>query len=304
MPGRTSRTWVVYVVLLLALVIGVVSAVLVGGTPGPVGPAPTHAGELIVNLPPAVWGLIFLAPLLVGWAAILLRRLLGGSMSYGSRTLLIAGVLFAVAILFVYVLSVVGSGGGGWLGVSGSSSTSSNSTNSSSSGGGSNSSGTGTPVYGPALKLPAWAIFLFVGVLCALVAAVAVPGVLASLVDRRPRGFGAAGSSAAAREELAKALAEASAALDAGADPRTTIVRLYQRLLVELVPKVGDIDRLTAEEIRTLPLAQLNVRPDAAEALTRLFEEARYSTHPLGPSSADRCREALRAIEADLARAR
>ena len=36
--------------------------------------------------------------------------------------------------------------------------------------------------------------------------------------------------------------------------------------------------------------------------LTRLFEEARYSTHPLGPDAAERVREAVEVALEDLAR--
>ncbi len=302
MGGRPSRTWVIYVVLLLALLVGVVAAVLVGGTPGPAGAGGQHSGQLIVTLPVQVWGLIFLAPLLVAWTVLVLRRLLGGSMSWAARGLVVAVALFAVAILFVYVLGAVGGGGGGTLSVTGPTSPGTNNTSSTSGGGGTNATGTGTPYHGPSLNLPAWAVYVFVAVLCGLVALVAVPGVVSSLVDRRPKHLGLAGSNDAAREELQRALAEASRALDSGADPRTTIVRLYQRLLRDLVPKVAGLEQLTAEEIRTFTLAQLRVRPDAAEALTRLFEEARYSTHPMGPAAAERCRDALRAVEADLAR--
>ena len=48
---------------------------------------------------------------------------------------------------------------------------------------------------------------------------------------------------------------------------------------------------------------RLGIRPEVATELTRLFEEARYSTHPLGPESADRAAEAMRRATADLERA-
>ena len=222
----------------------------------------------------------------------------------GGRNLAVIGAVFALALLFIYVLSTLGGGAGGTISVVGPTHVGVNNstgTGTGTGGGGSNGTGSGTPYSGPSLQLPSWAVFVFVGVLCTLVALVAVPGVISAVVDRRPKHLSAAGEAEQAREQFKQALAEATAALQAGADPRTTIVRLYQRLLAELGPKVNDLDKLTAEEIRTLTLAQLQVRPDAAEALTRLFEEARYSTHPMGPAAAERCRAALQVVEADLA---
>ncbi len=304
MAARPGARWLIYVVLLLSLVVGVVAALLVGGTPGP---PPAHAGEVIINLPPYAWGLLFLSPLLIGWAVVLVYRAMSEKSRFGQSLVGFAAIA-AVAILFVYILAVVGGGGGGTIAVSGSSTGANNTTNNSTNStpghtSGPNGTGTTTPLFGASLHLPGWALVAFIVGLCAVAGVVAVPGVLSALIDRRPKGPGGGGDAAReVRNAAQQALAEASQALSAGADPRATIVRLYQRLIATLVPKVAQLDQLTAEEIRTVVLAGLRVRPDAAEALTRLFEEARYSTHPMGADAADRCRQALTLVVADLAR--
>jgi len=66
---------------------------------------------------------------------------------------------------------------------------------------------------------------------------------------------------------------------------------------------VGSVDPETPEEIRSLHLVRLGISREASESLTRLFEEARYSTHPLGPEAAERATEVIRSAEADLSRA-
>jgi len=301
-----------YVALALPVIIGVVAAVLAGTLPSPAGP---HSGELIINLPDQVWGLLFLSPLLVGLTAILVRRIVGPSLSFERRGLVVVLAVALLALLFIAVFSHGGSSGGsvgvaspgsgGSGGAHGINTTGHNNT----SGGGQGSGGSGqssgsTGVgSGGFVNIPGWAMLAVVVALCVCVIAVAVPGVISAVhrIGRRePR---SARASDADRAEAQQAVYEASQALVRGEDPRTTIIRLYLRLLARLGPRLGDSDQYTAEEIRTLVLAPLLVRPDAAEALTRLFEEARYSVHLLGPEAADRCRNALGLVEADLARA-
>ena len=90
--------------------------------------------------------------------------------------------------------------------------------------------------------------------------------------------------------------------LDEGRDPRRVIVRLYDRLLSRVSPLGVGVEFSTAEEIRANQLLPLGVRRPAADTLTRLFEEARYSTHPMDAAAAGLARDAIRAAEADLSR--
>ena len=97
------------------------------------------------------------------------------------------------------------------------------------------------------------------------------------------------------------AVREARAALGRAADPRSTILRLYGQLLAELESAVGNVACATAEEIRLGPLQRLGVEPPLAIVLTRLFETARYSRHPLGLEDAARFGDAFQAVERGLA---
>lgn len=304
MAGGRSASPFILVAVVLAVLVGVVAAVLVGGSPTP--PAP-HAGELIVQFPTAVWGVLFLSPLLVGFTVLLARRLVGRSMTYSRRTLVQLLVVAAVALLFLYLLTHGAGGGGGTVGVQGTPS-STNSTNTSAGGGHANHSAPPPPTNStglgasPTLTIPSWGVLAIVAAVTVCVGIFAAPGVVSLLVGRRREGWGGGIGGGHDRTEAQTAFAEAARAIDRGDDPRETIVRLYLRLLYRFGPRLGDVDHLTPEEIRTMVLAPLNVRVDASEAVTRLFEEARYSTHALGPEAANRCREALGWVEADLAR--
>jgi hypothetical protein len=97
-----------------------------------------------------------------------------------------------------------------------------------------------------------------------------------------------------------RAIADALAALEARpfADPRAVIVALYGRLLVQVEPRVEGIEHYTPREIERVAVATLGVGGETARTLTGLFEEARYSTHPMDADDSVRARAALgRALE-------
>jgi hypothetical protein len=100
--------------------------------------------------------------------------------------------------------------------------------------------------------------------------------------------------------ETQAALAAAADRLDKTNDPRAVIVELYGRLLGEVTPYSGSLDARTPEEIRSGHLLRLGVRREAADELTRLFEEARYSSHPLDSPTIRRALAAIRTAETDL----
>jgi len=152
----------------------------------------------------------------------------------------------------------------------------------------------GVPVV---LHLPSWSLFAAVAVIAAVAVAVVFPRVRSYLAERRE---GAPPPDAT--EATRAALGHAAGRLAAGTDPREVVRELYARLLDRIEPLAGDIDPSTPDEIRTGPLRRLGIRADAAESLTRLFEEARYSTHPMGPEAAERATRAIRRAEADLER--
>ena len=293
-----------YVALGVAVIVGVVALVLPGATPHV---TPPHAGQLTISLSTQVWGLLFLSPILAGFAVLVGRRLLGPSWSFSRRTFVQLAVVVVLLLLFIYVLSHANSGTNGYVSVAGGSpvnatsnnSTGHNTTNSTTGHGSGGGSSVGAVPAPSGVTIPGW-LLLVVGVaLTAVVAALALPGVLSGLQRRRQAG-GAGTATDDDRARAQQAIAEAALAIDRGDDPRATIVRLYLRLLVDHSARLGDVVALTPEEIRARILAPLRVRPGAAEALTRLFEEARYSTHPMGKDAADRCRTALSAVESDL----
>lgn len=83
-------------------------------------------------------------------------------------------------------------------------------------------------------------------------------------------------------------------------DPRGVIVQLYQQLIRRLEPRVDIPTSRTPEEIRSVHLIPLGVRAEVAGHLTRLFEEACYSSHPLGSDSVRVAQTSLRIAEYDL----
>jgi hypothetical protein len=299
-PVRGSRSALTLgLLLLLAVLVGLVAALLVAGAPTP--PTP-RAGEVQIDLPPTAWGALLLAPLLVGFAGILFRWAKAPAGRTGRALLLVAGVVLLCGVVMMILLNAFGSGNGAFRYTASGGSPSANTT-----GGGTppNSSGPpggttpGTVPGTYTFDIGPWMIVaLLVGV-CSFVGFLAVPGVLSRLVDRRSA---APASPSVDRREVASAFGEASSALARGEDFRETIVRLYVRLLGTLAPRAGDVTALTPEEIRHRVLERLGVRHEPGRDLTRLFEVARYSSHTLGPGDAERFRSAVAAIEEDLLR--
>jgi hypothetical protein len=151
-------------------------------------------------------------------------------------------------------------------------------------------------------NVPYWVPFVALAVAVLLVAVIAIPQTRRYLALRRSDRAAKSRPINPDAEALRAALGRAAADLDQGGDPRAVILGLYADLLAHLEPMVGDIGTRTPEEIRADHLVRLRVRPAAAATLTRLFEEARYSTHPMGPDSGARAEEAVRAALDDLAR--
>jgi hypothetical protein len=149
--------------------------------------------------------------------------------------------------------------------------------------------------------LPDWAPLVAV----ALIGFAGVAFVVPALARRRPRSgpmviVPPPPPIATLRAETQAALADAAAWLDQTHDPRAVIVDLYGRLLGEITAYSGSLAARTAEEIRYGCLLRLGVRAQAAAELTRLFEEARYSSHRLDAVTIQRALAAIHAAEVDL----
>jgi len=149
------------------------------------------------------------------------------------------------------------------------------------------------------LRIPNWMFLPLAIGFSAVVGLLAVPGVLSRLVDRRPaRRSPTAGM--IVPEGAAAAFRDARLAIENGERPREAIIRLYGRILGRVVPNVEDLASSTAEEIERTQFAALHVPPTRSEAITTMFEEARYSTHPIDQPVAERFVDTLRAVEQDI----
>jgi hypothetical protein len=74
---------------------------------------------------------------------------------------------------------------------------------------------------------------------------------------------------------------------------RGHIFALYAALLEALGPALGELSARTPREVEWLSVRYLGVSPETARWLTGLFEEARYSTHPIRPEAIGSARAAL-----------
>lgn len=110
-------------------------------------------------------------------------------------------------------------------------------------------------------------------------------------------------AAAPARAAAAEAVETAIETIDLGGDVRAAILACFRRFCDLLGARgVSGQAVLTPREIEGLAVSRLRVSPADAGELTSLFEEARYSGHPLGVPARDRARDSLerirRALEA------
>ena len=300
--GRPSI--VLLVTLLVALAVGAAASLLIGAATAS-GKPPVASSELIVSntvLVIAILGFIGFLVLFIAVTALFSRRRPG--INILTRSIVSILVILLLATLFVVAArAYLGGGpspaGGVPTGVNSTGNSTGivppphqNTTNIS-------SVGNLTPFLVPGV--PGWVPYVLVTGVLVVVAVVAVPKFREMLEDRRLARRPPL-DRYRAPAEVRKALEVAAGELESGADARTVIVRLYGELLARLRPLVGSVDPQTPEEIRTLHLERLGIRHEAAVRLTRLFEEARYSSHPLGEATLLEARQAIDAALVDLSR--
>src|SRR5579875_485967 len=161
--------------------------------------------------------------------------------------------------------------------------------------------GPGGSIQTLGLTIPVWLLGLLGAIVAIAVGYVALP-FLTSLRGRRAGGDDAA--RAETRTELRRILRRSLAEIaEAPTDPRPAIIELYGRLLELIGPMVGGVEYDTPTEIQRRHLTRLGVGAATAEALTRLFEVARYSSQPLGPDDRERARAAISEAMRELDRA-
>ncbi len=173
-----------------------------------------------------------------------------------------------------------------------------NGTGSGKSGGGSGKNGTSLVPYPAKPPVESWPLFL--GVAAAILLGIfLVPRLLSHWAIARARAAQAATPSGV-RLQAARVLSQAAAELPKSTDPRSVIIQLYHQLLQRLEPRFLIPSHRTPEEIRSAHLVPLGVHPEAAGVLTRTFEEACYSSHPIGPEAIERARRSILIAEHDL----
>ncbi len=288
-PASRSIGPLLVILVVAAVAFGVAAAFLVGPSPKLPHP-PSVGGQLDISLPLWAAALLALLPVVVGFVGIFLRGRAEGSVSLPGW--IVACALVGMMVLLVFVLVSRGGSSGGslyYVVYSPGNNTTGNTTN---------HTGHGVPIGPPGvgITIPAWAVWIAVGGIVALVGAVG----WAIAASRPGRGIPRRPTAAAADPETRAALAEAANELGQGGDPRTVVLRLYARLLARVGPMTGDLGPWTPEEIRVVRLAGIGLSGPSVEALTRLFEEARYSSHPMGPEAAARALRAIQRIEQEI----
>ncbi len=296
MPTSGRPSIVLPLVLAIALAAGAAASLLAGAastTSSASGPA------VLVTIPAWV-----LADVLLGAGAAILgyliyQRFTGGTVPVPRRPVITVLLVVLMAVIFVVAAHVLLASGTPASG-SGSSSGTGNGTSSGSPNGSVNlGQGAGGLLWSP--SIPAWLPFVLVAGIALIIVAVAFPRMREAWTGRWAR----TSRIAAARARPAgvrEALEIADRSLSHGDDPRAVIIQLYATLIARLTPMVGSVEADTPEEIRSSHLVRLGIRPDAAEALTRLFEEARYSSHALDAEARERGRRAVAEALADLDR--
>jgi len=110
-----------------------------------------------------------------------------------------------------------------------------------------------------------------------------------------------AGVQSGARQAAVAALGETIRRLEFGGDVRGAILLCFHRFCELLGARgVSGQDVLTPRELEGLAVRQLRVSGDAAEDLTGLFEEARYSEHVLDEDDRQRAVRSLERLRAVL----
>lgn len=287
---------VLVIVLIASLATGAAASILVGAT---TAPPPSGGRAYYAAMPEWIFVGVIIGILCFLVGMMVLLRLAGGRRGPMSRMYVSSLTVILLGVLAVVILRSAGVGGqpdgSGTL-----TPTSPPPPPPVGGGGGGNLTGPGgVLVLFPGL--PPWFPIIVLAAALLLFVVVGLPRAQRYLTDRAmedARKRAAANVPAGLRD----ALSRASADLESASDPRLVILALYQEMLGHLRPFVESYAANTPEEIREIHLDRLGVRPEAARTLTRLFEEARYSTHPMGLQQSESARDAVRMTLEDLDR--
>lgn len=298
-PSGSRVSPVLLVVLAAAMATGAAASILVSATSGP-PPSSNTGNEVYLPLWVFFVGVFAIfAFVLIVWVV---SRLSDPSKGTSNRALMNGLIAILVISLVVVGLRVFAFGGPpAPVSACGTSCTPTNTTTPTSSGSANTTNVSGVGAYDLFPTVPDWVPFVVLGFVVLILVTVAVPQTRRYLSERGDR-LTPPHTTGAEPTGVRSALHRASAELDLGADPRTVVLGLYAEMLFHLRPMVGSVETVTPEEIRTSHLVRLGVRPEAARTLTRLFEEARYSTHAMGPEASATARRAVHETLEDLDR--
>lgn len=274
-------------ILVAALGVGAAAALLPSTAPAPVITPTVIPG---LSLEAFLWGCAGLLLLLVGYFAFARAR--SGSVETPLAFLLPFLAIFLVALVFLAALHLAPTGPpSGTVARPGN-----------------NSTGHGVPPPPPVNRtnltnatlpffpgVPPWVYYALLGVVAA--------GLVGLFAAVRLRAARAPPTDAGAERSAASVpLQEALRALATGGstDPRSVVIALYARLLRQMEPRHPTLASSTPREIERWAVDRLRVGASTARTLTDIFEEARYSSHPLTPARVEEARTALRGALADL----
>jgi uncharacterized protein DUF4129 len=290
--GRRRISPLVYALVLVApIVLGIAAALLAG----PVAPPGT---KTVVSSHPIDVSLSLIADVVLGGLGVVIVvrviRLIRGDVPAipASQFLSVALMVFLVAIVLIFALRFAG----------GASPTSKvtppthNGTGGVPVGNGSNRSGNlsnALPILG--FQIPAWTVYVALAAVAVGVGVALIPLMIArSETDPKPSAPNATPGLSALRDALADLERRGED------DPRRQIIAMYGRLLDRVGHGLVDLAILTPREIESACRRLLGIGPESAHVLTALFEEARYSQHPVGFDLVERARNALKQALADL----
>jgi uncharacterized protein DUF4129 len=290
-------SWVLLVVLVSALATGAAASILVSAS---TAPAPANGPAPLVILPVWVFVVASAGVLALVLATMVLWRITSNPSPIMNRTVVSVLAVVLVGIVFIFGARLLGVGGPVATNSTASSGSSSSSGGSNATHGGNVTGAGGYLALFP--SVPGWVPIVLLAAVILLTVVVVFPQARAYLAERRERGVARRSGADTVPAGVREALNRASDELGRGGDPRAIILALYSEMLDRLRPMATDLETSTPEEIRAAHLIRLQVRPQAAETLTRLFEEARYSSHPMGAAEGDRARDAVRMTLDDLDR--
>jgi uncharacterized protein DUF4129 len=160
---------------------------------------------------------------------------------------------------------------------------------------GSNGSSASNVNLTPAVSGIPLGYFLIAAVVGSVIAIALFFRVGSTLMQRGPPSRGPS------RRQAAWAVQAALDQLQTGGDVRETILQCYARFCILLGARgILEQDALTPRELEDLAIHRLGVSPESSDALTGLFEEARYSEHSLGDEDRERAVRSLERIRSDL----